>query len=35
MADNTKEIQYARAKLKHLILNEVKPMRKKLDDLLN
>ncbi|NOU60809.1 hypothetical protein [Marinifilum caeruleilacunae] len=35
MADNTKEIQEARAKLKQLILDEVKPMRKKLDDLLN
>lgn len=35
MADNTKEIQEARAKLKQLILDEVQPMRKMLDDLLN
>lgn len=35
MADNTIAIQETRAKLKQLILEEVKPARKKLDDLLN
>ena len=35
MGDNITEIQETRAKLKKIILEEIKPIRKKLDDLLN